>query len=213
MRACPVCGTTFPIPTGPAQFKVYCSAPCRNQPKQHRRDLAVGVVRKPMETPRRFNLPTMIQCADCEALFIPTHPLQRYCCIPCRHRHNARGKPSYPGWTPARQAAYQLRRALIMGATAPGVLIVPADVYERDGWICGLCGDDVDRDLNYPDPMSVSLDHIVPVSLGGMHAMSNVQCSHLFCNLSKNNRVEEASHDPHTSTASAVLLETEAACA
>jgi len=37
--------------------------------------------------------------------------------------------------------------------------------------------------------MSVSLDHIVPVSLGGMHSMANVQCAHLFCNLSKNNRV------------------------
>jgi len=49
----------------------------------------------------------------------------------------------------------------------------------------------VDPSLKYPDPMSVSLDHIVPVSLGGMHAMSNVQCSHLFCNLSKNNRVAQ----------------------
>jgi len=213
MRACPVCGTTFPIPTGPAQFKVHCSVPCRNQAKQERRDLATGVVRKRRETtPRRFDLSMMVQCADCEALFIPTHPLQRYCCIPCRHRHNAdlslaRGHSSYVGWSPARQAAYQRRSALVRGATAPGDRIVPRDVFERDGWICGLCDASVDPSLNYPDPMSVSLDHIVPVSLGGMHAMSNVQCSHLFCNLSKNNRVaSEVPHDSHTPAASAVLF-------
>jgi len=217
MRACPVCGITFPIPAGPAQFKVYCSAPCRNQPKQRRADMARGRVRKHIAKPKFVLL--AIECADCEARFIPTHPLQRYCCISCRHRHNANvalalGKSTYPGWTPGRQATYQRRRALLKGATAPGEFIVPADVYDRDGWICGLCDTSVDPSLKYPDPMSVSLDHIVPVSLGGMHAMSNVQCSHLFCNLSNNNRVaSEVPHDAHPPAASAVLFGPEASCA
>lgn len=158
-------------------------------------------------------------CAECGEMFTPaSRGAQLYCSIPCRKRHGddlgrERGKPwivnqyaNQGGWTPKRQAVYQLRRALLKGATAPGVLIVPADVFDRDGWICGLCAGVVDPELKYPDSMSVSLDHIIPVSLGGMHSMANVQCAHLFCNLSKNNRVEEVPHDPHDPPALAIML-------
>lgn len=185
MQTCPVCEVSFqPLDRGRRQL--CCSADCRRaristRSKERRRARLVERA-----------------CGECGDIFLPLDGNTRYCSTSCRKRHGnnlgrALGKPwivkTYTGWTPARQAAYQRRRALIKGATAPGELIVPADIYERDGWVCGLCGDDVDRDLNYPDPMSASLDHVVPVSLGGPHAMSNVQCSHLFCNLSKNNRV------------------------
>jgi hypothetical protein len=59
-------------------------------------------------------------------------------------------------------------------------------VYERDKWICGICGDLVDSELDYPDPMAASLDHVVPLSLGGAHLYTNVQCSHWQCNVRKN---------------------------
>jgi 5-methylcytosine-specific restriction endonuclease McrA len=36
--------------------------------------------------------------------------------------------------------------------------------------------------------MGPSLDHIVPVSLGGTHTWANVQLAHLRCNVSKGNR-------------------------
>ena len=64
----------------------------------------------------------------------------------------------------------------------------PIDVYERDGWLCGICGDAVDRLAKAPDPLSVSLDHIVPVSLGGPHTRENTRCSHLGCNARRGNR-------------------------
>jgi len=35
-------------------------------------------------------------------------------------------------------------------------------------------------------PLSASIDHIIPVALGGTHTRSNVQITHLFCNLHKN---------------------------
>lgn len=59
------------------------------------------------------------------------------------------------------------------------------DIYERDGWICGICLDHVDANLIYPDPMSASLDHVIPLSRGGGHLESNAQCSHLSCNVRK----------------------------
>lgn len=58
-------------------------------------------------------------------------------------------------------------------------------IFDRDGWICGICDDPVDRAMEYPDPMSVSLDHIIPLSKGGSHTPENVQCAHLDCNLRK----------------------------
>lgn len=62
------------------------------------------------------------------------------------------------------------------------------DIYDRDNWTCGICLDPVDPELTYPDPMSVSLDHVIPLSKGGGHIPSNTQCSHLSCNVRKGAR-------------------------
>jgi 5-methylcytosine-specific restriction endonuclease McrA len=64
------------------------------------------------------------------------------------------------------------------------------EIFERDGWACQLCGLPIDRDARKPDPLSVSLDHIVPISLGGAHSRANTQCAHLSCNVRKSNKYE-----------------------
>lgn len=78
------------------------------------------------------------------------------------------------------------RRALTKGADAEPFTYV--EVFDRDGWVCGLCDGPVDRELKHPDPMCASLDHVVPLSLGGHHVLSNVQCAHLVCNIRKGAR-------------------------
>ena len=45
--------------------------------------------------------------------------------------------------------------------------------------------------LHWPDRRSPSVDHVVPLSRGGDDTLANVKLSHLTCNLSKGNRVEE----------------------
>lgn len=57
-----------------------------------------------------------------------------------------------------------------------------ADVYARDGWVCQLCGEPVDPEREYPDPLAASLDHVVPLSRGGTHDSTNLQLAHLTCN-------------------------------
>lgn len=94
-------------------------------------------------------------------------------------------------WTDDRRAAWKMRETL-KRATVEAVPIVPREVFERDGWMCGICSEPVDAGRRYPDPQSASLDHVVPLSRGGGHILSNVQCAHLFCNLSKGNRVPAA---------------------
>lgn len=63
------------------------------------------------------------------------------------------------------------------------------EVFERDGWVCGLCQQPVDESLSYPDPMSVSLDHVIPLAHGGDHTKANTQCAHLDCNVTKRDRI------------------------
>ena len=89
----------------------------------------------------------------------------------------------------SRQPDEMAASALSKGA-AGADLINSAEVYERDRWVCGICLERVDRRLIWPDPMSPSLDHIVPLSRGGAHQLANVQCAHLSCNVRKGARPE-----------------------
>lgn len=57
-----------------------------------------------------------------------------------------------------------------------------AKVFDRDGWLCGICGDPISPAAKYPDLMSASLDHVIPLSRGGGHLYANVQASHFICN-------------------------------
>ncbi len=52
--------------------------------------------------------------------------------------------------------------------------------------VCGICGRPVDKSIKFPDPMSPSIDHIIPVSKGGNPVdIDNLQLSHLKCNRDK----------------------------
>jgi 5-methylcytosine-specific restriction endonuclease McrA len=66
----------------------------------------------------------------------------------------------------------------------------PLEVYERDGWICMLCGRQVEKYLGWPDDMSASLDHRLPLAAGGMHTQENCQLAHLICNIRKGARTD-----------------------
>lgn len=66
----------------------------------------------------------------------------------------------------------------------------PGYLAKRDGDTCGICGNTVDLSLTYPDLMRGSVDHILPVALGGPHDESNLQLSHLQCNLKKQARID-----------------------
>lgn len=89
---------------------------------------------------------------------------------------------------PDRLSESEHRRRARVYATAIG----PIDyqrVWERDTGCCWICEKPVDRGLRYPDPMSRSWDHVIPLAAGGSHTMSNIALSHLFCNISKHAKV------------------------
>lgn len=68
--------------------------------------------------------------------------------------------------------------------------IAALEVYERDGWLCQICGKPIDPDLRFPFVMSKTTDHVVPLTKGGQHEVDNLQAAHLYCNILKGNRLE-----------------------
>lgn len=110
----------------------------------------------------------------------------------CSERHGkilynresrADGRQALPMWDDKARARWAARQALKRGVAAE--VFEFREVFDRDGWICGLCAEPVDPELRWPDPLSVSLDHVIPLSRGGSHSRANTQCSHLRCNVSK----------------------------
>lgn len=56
--------------------------------------------------------------------------------------------------------------------------------------VCGICGRPVDKSLRYPDPMSPTVDHIIPVSRNGDPvSLDNLQLAHRYCNRQKGDRL------------------------
>jgi len=62
-------------------------------------------------------------------------------------------------------------------------------LIERDGTDCSLCSETVDLDIAFPDPLSPSVDHVIPRSKGGADDVGNYALAHLICNVRKNNRL------------------------
>jgi hypothetical protein len=58
---------------------------------------------------------------------------------------------------------------------APRERIYRERIFERDGGICWICGEVV-------EPKNATLDHVVPVSLGGTDTPGNVKLAHGVCN-------------------------------
>lgn len=60
--------------------------------------------------------------------------------------------------------------------------------------VCGICGKPVDKSLKYPDPMSPTVDHIIPVAKRGDPIdLDNLQLAHWICNRLKSDKIVEPS--------------------
>jgi 5-methylcytosine-specific restriction endonuclease McrA len=82
------------------------------------------------------------------------------------------------------------RRRVRLENQGPHEKFTDLEIFERDKWICQLCGKKVDKSLTYPDSGYPTLDHVVPVARGGGHTRANSQLAHLGCNSAKRDRLK-----------------------
>ncbi len=215
-RSCAGCGLRFPVSERERNRRKWCSEACRlaayrsRNPSYRERDTQHA---SELRLARRLDAGSPISfatCVECCELFVQRNPSRcRIICYKkiCLYRRNARqidpdlrrrsqeryraSKPdARTAYTEAKRSADQRRRALKLGATVEKFESV--EVFERDGWICGLCGDPVDKTLSWPHPQSASLDHVLPLSRGGPHSKANTQLAHLTCNVIKGARIDDS---------------------
>jgi endogenous inhibitor of DNA gyrase (YacG/DUF329 family) len=55
-------------------------------------------------------------------------------------------------------------------------------VFRRHDWRCHICHEPVDPMLPPNDPMSASLDHVIPLIGRGPHVEANLRPAHMMCN-------------------------------
>lgn len=139
---------------------------------------------------KRRNTPTTtLECS--EPTCTTTRKAHGLCAKHLKRKQKADGtwKPSpSDAWdTPRRLARYKTRKATIRGAIARGRHFTVDDLIARDGHDCGICGHTIPA-VTYPDMNSASIDHIVPISRGGEHALDNARATHLRCNIARGNR-------------------------
>lgn len=78
-----------------------------------------------------------------------------------------------PEADPARRAVFANNKKIILATQS----------------ICGICGQPIDKSLKYPDPMSPTVDHIIPCNRGGSDDLDNLQLAHRKCNRLKSDKM------------------------
>ena len=156
--------------------RLWCCESCRLWDYHH-----PGVFRVHQQSVK-FSAPNRrYVCAGCGVQFFSKTGLQPGCSKYCSNNCRLRLERATHGIM-----ASQKRRAVKRGAFVENV--DPRFVADRDGWKCHLCGKRIRRSVKYPHRMSLSMDHVMPLSVGGLHSLSNVRAAHLGCNCSKNDR-------------------------
>lgn len=85
------------------------------------------------------------------------------------------------------QMAESAKRRMLELGKAPKIEIVePLEIFHRDSWTCQICYKPVNpKSIDPFDPQRVTLDHRMPIALGGAHSKTNLQTAHLSCNSRK----------------------------
>ena len=164
-KKCEHCGKLF---VARPAFKKYCNE-CKQQNASHKLSY--------MKTDKHINKTHVGKCVVCGKKFINNYGEKKriYCSGECRNKSETNKQSNADAQR--RRKARKLQNACIPYKRL--------DIYERDQWICGICGKFVDIALKHPHPMSASIDHIIPLAKGGGDAPDNVQLAHLICNSRK----------------------------
>lgn len=140
--------------------KKFCSDLCIEFDNRIRRPSKIHIVRR---------------CPGCKE---PKQFSGTYCSKYC-YRQSDQGKLMIRQGRNLRQA--RMRNAYIEQ-------VDPLEIAKRDKYKCHICRKRVNMNLHYYDKYSATMDHLIPLSLGGDHTHANMRLAHRTCNSSKGNR-------------------------
>lgn len=109
---------------------------------------------------------------ECGRRFVSSHPKARYCTGECYFRFASKRGP--------RRAHHRAQDRI--KRMRPAILA-------RDGSVCHICRTAIDLALRFPHPLSLTIDHFIPISAGGSDEMENLRPAHLSCNVFKSDDV------------------------
>lgn len=168
-KTCLYCSKLFSTNVKASRF---CSTECRNK--------FYGTVKKQINRakkiidPRRFDF----HCDRCNQLVQTDTSITR----------GKYGRFCRPCALVRRRERYRVKTAKRQGVAKPARLSADA-LIERDGNLCRLCNTEIDLSLARNSRFGATIDHIVPLSLGGSDDIENMQLAHWICNIKKGNRV------------------------
>lgn len=168
-RECAWCGSPFETTLSK---KKYCSSDCAYK----------GNLRHKREQWANQYIPKTYVCKECGTKFTTEcgNKHSVFCCQTCAEKYERRQEHQTE-----RHKAYikecKLRREKQMRQQYAGLVSYDA-LYQRDYGVCQICGMAVHPDKFCDDSWGGTIDHIIPLSVGGEHSMSNCQLAHRICN-------------------------------
>lgn len=172
-RTCPVCGTQF---TPTTWNNKYCSGfrgQCYRRGVNHAQRLKEGRRTVALDAP----LASEYDCRRCGKRCVPGSNVSphasRFCGVTCKRLWHRDHKTRADAFDVEQERIDRLK------------------VFARDDYRCQLCGEPTDKTAKWPDPKTPTLDHIVPISMGGPHLYSNVQCACWNCNQRKGRHLDD----------------------
>lgn len=158
-RSCQCCGKLF-VTT--LSYQIYCSNECGYNAnlKQQREQWASEYTSK------------TFACKECGSKVVTEcgKRFRSFCSLACQDRYYVR--------------QHKLRRKEHMRLAYKEPVSFKR-IYRRDKGLCGICGMPVPLDKSPSNIWGATIDHIKPLSRGGLHAMANCQLAHRLCNSMK----------------------------
>nr|WP_221374402.1 HNH endonuclease [Actinoplanes polyasparticus] len=116
--------------------------------------------------------------------------LRKWCekCLPVRKKAvlSAWKLANPEAWRAIIHRANQVRRAHLAGVEREPY--DRFDIFARDKWICQICKKRISKKCRGTNRLAASIDHQIPLALGGPDTPANVVAAHFGCNSAKRSR-------------------------
>lgn len=187
-KVCEWCGKEFTVPARNAHIARFCSSKCQKawygrtvignkswEEYQEERDKQKEERLEKLKEERKAKIKTK-ECSECGESFETIQPNKLTCSTECsRLRRN--------------RLSWQRKQERYNDINLIDKDITVKVLYKRDKGICYICGGKCDfKDHTQTNghftagPTYPSIDHLIPIARGGMHAWDNVKLAHHYCN-------------------------------